>query len=131
VIELMNKRTVVSRLEQERERLLKMKSDLEGQPDGTAGAAAGELADYDQHPADIGTEAFEQEKNLSILESVDEQLKDVDAAFERLERGTYGTCEACGKPIEPARLEQRPFARFCLQDQQRIERGVGLPGSAT
>ena len=125
----MDKRTVVSRLERERERLLKMKSDLEGNLEGTAGAAAGELGDYDQQPADIGTEAFEQEKNLSILESVDEQLKDVDAAFERLERGTYGTCEACGKPIEPARLEQRPFARFCLQDQQRIERGVGLPGS--
>lgn len=127
----MDKRTVASRLDQERERLLKMKSDLEGQAEGTESAAAGELADYDQHPADIGTEAFEHEKNLSILESIDEQLKEVDAAFERLERGTYGICEACGKPIEPARLEQRPYARFCLQDQQRLERGVGLPGSAT
>jgi DnaK suppressor protein len=130
VIELMDKRTVVARLEHERERLVKMKRDLEGQAENPAGGS-GELADYDQHPADIGTEAFEQEKNLSILESIDEQLKEVDAAFERLENGTYGNCEACGRPIEPARLEQRPFARFCLEDQQRIERGAGLPGTAT
>jgi DnaK suppressor protein len=131
VIELMDKRTVVSRLERERERLLKMKGDLEAQAESSDGAAAGELADYDQHPADIGTEAFEQEKNLSILESIDDQLKEVEAAFERVANGTYGICEACGNPIEPARLEQRPFARFCLQDQQRVERGAGLPGSAT
>jgi DnaK suppressor protein len=126
----MDKRTVVARLEQERERLSRMKRDLEGQAENPAGAT-GELADYDQHPADVGTEAFEQEKNLSILESIDEQLTEVDAAYERLENGTYGICEACGRPIEPARVEQRPFARFCLEDQQRIERGAGLPGTAT
>jgi DnaK suppressor protein len=131
VIELMDKRTVRSRLEQERERLLKMKSDLAAESGSTESAAAGELADYDQHPGDLGTETFEHEKNVSILESIDEQLKEVDAAFERLDNGTYGICQACGQPIEPARLEQRPFARFCLEDQQRIERGAGLPGSAS
>jgi DnaK suppressor protein len=74
---------------------------------------------------------FEHEKNVSILESIDEQLREVEAAFGRLESGTYGICEACGQPIEPARLEERPFARFCLRDQQRIEREAGLPGSTS
>jgi len=60
---------------------------------------------------------------------VQAQLREVEAAFERLEKGTYGICEACGRPIEPARLEERPFARFCLEDQQRVEREAALPGT--
>jgi RNA polymerase-binding transcription factor DksA len=118
-----------ARLEEERQRLLGVRADLLGDAETIADAASvGELSDYDQHPADIGTEVFEHEKNASILEQVEAQLTDIDAAFARLERGTYGTCEACGKQIEPARLEERPFARFCLQDQQRVEREAGLPG---
>jgi RNA polymerase-binding transcription factor DksA len=119
-----------ARLEEERQRLLGVRADLLGDAETTADAASvGELSDYDQHPADVGTEVFEHEKNASILEQVEAQLTDSDAAFARLERGTYGTCEACGKQIEPARLEERPFARFCLEDQQRVEREAGLPGS--
>jgi RNA polymerase-binding transcription factor DksA len=119
-----------ARLEEERQRLLGVRADLLGDAETTGDAASvGELADYDQHPGDVGTEVFEHEKNVSILEQVNAQLSDIDAAFERLEKGTYGTCEACGRPIEPARLEERPFARFCLEDQQRVEREAGLPGS--
>jgi DnaK suppressor protein len=119
-----------ARLEEERQRLLGVRSDLLGDAETTGDAASvGELADYDQHPGDVGTEVFEHEKNVSILEQVNAQLSDIDAAFERLDKGTYGICEACGRPIEPARLEERPFARFCLEDQQRVEREAGLPGS--
>ncbi|HEX8858197.1 MAG TPA: TraR/DksA C4-type zinc finger protein [Actinomycetes bacterium] len=119
-----------ARLEEERQRLLGVRADLLGDAETTGdGASVGELADYDQHPGDVGTEVFEHEKNVSILEQVNAQLSDIDAAFERLERGSYGICEACGRPIEPARLEERPFARFCLEDQQRVEREAGLPGS--
>ncbi|HEX8927364.1 MAG TPA: TraR/DksA C4-type zinc finger protein [Actinomycetota bacterium] len=119
-----------ARLEEERQRLLGVRADLLGDAETTGDAASvGELADYDQHPGDIGTEVFEHEKNVSILEQVNAQLGDIDAAFGRLDKGTYGTCEACGRPIEPARLEERPFARFCLEDQQRVEREAGLPGT--
>jgi RNA polymerase-binding transcription factor DksA len=118
-----------ARLEEERQRLLGVRADLLGDAETTAADSVGELSDYDQHPADIGTEVFEQEKNASIMEQVDAQLGDIEAAFERLERGSYGICEACGKPIEPARLEERPYARFCLDDQQRAEREAELPGS--
>ena len=126
----MDERKIRARLEAERERLLGVRRDLRGDPETTADlASVGELADYDQHPADVGTEVFEHEKNVSILERVEAQLREVEVAFERLEKGTYGICEACGRPIEPARLEERPFARFCLEDQQRVEREAGLPGS--
>jgi DnaK suppressor protein len=126
----MDERKIRARLEAERERLLGVRRDLRGDPETTADlASVGELADYDQHPADVGTEVFEHEKNVSILERVEAQLREVEAAFERLEKGTYGICEACGRPIEPARLEERPFARFCLEDQQRVERESGLPGT--
>jgi RNA polymerase-binding transcription factor DksA len=126
----MDERKIRARLEQERERLLSVRRDLRRDPETTADVASvGELSSYDQHPGDIGSEVFEHEKNASILEQVDAQLAEIDAAFARLEKGTYGRCEACGRPIEAARLEQRPFARFCLQDQQRVEREAGLPGA--
>ena len=43
-------------------------------------------------------------------------LRDVEAAIDRLDLGTYGICERCGNPIEPARLEALPAARFCIAD---------------
>ena len=49
-------------------------------------------------------------------------LEDVDRAMRMLDKGTYGTCEKCGLPISPDRLEAYPAARFCLEDQQRNER---------
>ncbi len=85
--------------------------------------AFSELSLVDQHPADIGTETFEREKDLSILEQVEAQLRDVDRATARLDDGTYGTCEACGRPIDAARLEARPATRVCLEDQMAAEAG--------
>jgi RNA polymerase-binding transcription factor DksA len=89
--------------------------------------ALAELSIVDQHPADVGTETFEQTKGLSILEQVEAQLRDVERALDRLDDGTYGVCEICGRPIEPARLEARPAARYCLEDQMAVEalRDVG------
>ncbi|HZD00430.1 MAG TPA: TraR/DksA C4-type zinc finger protein [Actinomycetes bacterium] len=125
----MDKARIRTRLEQERERLQAVQRDLQGDPETTTDAGSvGELSTYDQHPGDIGSEVFEHEKNVSILEQVEAELRDVDAAMQRLEAGEYGRCQACGRQIEPARLEQRPFARFCLEDQQRAEREARLPG---
>lgn len=78
----------------------------------------------DQHPADAGTEMFERERAVSILQRVDAKLADVDRALQRLNAGTYGACEACGRPIKRARLEARPASRFCLDDQAKLEQEV-------
>lgn len=86
-----------------------------------------ELSSLDQHNADIATETFEREKDESILEQVEGELVDIDRALDRIADGTYGTCEACGKPIGDARLEAIPTARFCVEDQARAERDLRPP----
>ena len=76
----------------------------------------------DQHPADMGTETFELEKDLSIQNNIEASLADIDWAMKRLDDGTYGTCETCGKKIPKTRLAAMPAARYCIKDQQRLER---------
>ena len=67
-----------------------------------------ELADYDQHPADTASETFEREKDLSILEQLENELAELQAALERVDAGTYGIDEETGEPIDPARLDALP-----------------------
>ena len=118
-----------ARLEEERSRLQRVLSGLQADAATTADAASiGEQSNYDQHPADIGTEVFEHEKNQSLLEQVESELAEIEQAFQRLESGSYGICQACHKPIPAARLEAKPAARVSVEDQARAEREVGLPG---
>ena len=81
-----------------------------------------ELSSIDQHQADVGSETFEREKDISILEQIEAELEDVEHALHRLDDGTYGTCEVDGKPIPADRLEAMPAARFCLEHQVEAER---------
>lgn len=107
-------------LESERERVTRLVRDLrEGNlhPGETENDEVSELADYDQHPADHGTETFEREKDLSILESLEGELADLETALRRLDEGSYGRCEECGQPIPDERLEARPTARFCVEHE--------------
>ena len=111
---------------EEQARLQQIRASLSQEAvDGTSERdAIGELSFADQHPADVATETFEREKDVSILDNVDEQLRDVEGALKRLDDGTYGRCEICGNPIGDERLRARPEARFCVEDQARVERGV-------
>jgi RNA polymerase-binding transcription factor DksA len=124
----MNKATVAKRLEEERTRLQGIRDGIQREQDEAASGAGGELSSVDQHPGDSGTETFEMEKNVSLLEQVDDELLEVEAAVQRLERGTYGTCQVCGRPIGDERLEAMPAARFCIEDQAKAERQGGIPG---
>ena len=118
------------RLAQERERLDEVKStfDAEGLTEQSESDSVGELSSYDQHQADMGTETFEREKDLSILEQVEAELADVEHALRRLDEGTYGTCEIDGKPIPDDRLEAMPATRLCLEHQAEAEREVRISG---
>jgi RNA polymerase-binding protein DksA len=82
---------------------------------------ATELSSYEDHPADLASETFEREKALAIGESVESLLNQVNTALEKLERGTFGICDACGRPIKKARLQALPFATLCLDCQDRLE----------
>jgi DnaK suppressor protein len=116
-------------LEQERTRLQGIRDGLQREQEESTSETGGELSNFDQHPGDSGTETFEMEKNVSLLDQVEEELVEVEAAFERLERGEYGRCQACGRPIGDERLEALPATRFCVEDQAKAEREPGFPGS--
>ena len=74
-----------------------------------------ELSSLDQHMADLGTETFEREKDLSLLEQLEAQIGDLDAALRKIDEGTYGICEICGVDIAPERLEAMPGTRTCIE----------------
>jgi DnaK suppressor protein len=122
----MNKAKARKRLEEERTRLEGVRDGLVR--DESDADTSGELSNVDQHPGDLGSETFEHEKNQSVLEQVSDELLQIEAAFQRLENGTYGTCQACGKPIGAERLDAMPATRFCVDDQAKAERDLGLPG---
>ncbi len=88
-----------------------------------------ELSDQPIHQADLGTDTFNREADLSLLEQVEAEMADVEHALRRLDDGTYGTCEACGRPIGDERLDVVPAARFCLDDQSVAEREARSPSS--
>ncbi len=60
------------------------------------------------------TEALELEKRLALEKRIRDQLAEVEHALSKFEKGTYGSCDICGQPIEPARLEALPQANLCL-----------------
>ena len=100
------------RLVAERERVNGLSGELRGEGlDQDDAAQGGELAHYDQHPADTASDTFEREKDLSILESLETDLVEIEAALQRLDDGSYGVDEVTGEPIDPARLEVQPTAR--------------------
>jgi RNA polymerase-binding transcription factor DksA len=121
------------RLEDERVRLEQVRDTFtdEHLTDESESESFGELSGgLDQHQADVGTETFEREKDLSILENVESELADIEHALRRITEGTYGTCEACGRQIDDARLEAMPAARLCLDDQAKAERQAKAAGTS-
>lgn len=80
-----------------------------------------ELSHFDQHPADTATEVSDADRQNALLENNDDQRAQVVAALQRLEDGSYGRCVDCGREIPAARLEVRPEAARCVEDQAKAE----------
>jgi DnaK suppressor protein len=86
----------------------------------------GELAGgrvIDTHPGDIATVTLDRELDEGLEEGAQQTLTQIDRALARLDDGTYGTCERCGKPIGEERLSARPWATLCIDDQRLADRG--------
>jgi RNA polymerase-binding transcription factor DksA len=100
------------RLEREHARVGELIAQLRSEGlDEEQAANSGDLTHYDQHPADQGSEMFEREKDLAILEALEQDLAEIEAALQRLDDGTFGVDELTGEPIDPERLEALPTAR--------------------
>jgi DnaK suppressor protein len=111
-------------LERERERLRSLAGSAERLTEDGVASEQSELSHVDQHPADEASELFEEELDLGLEQDLQRQRAEVEAAFERVDRGTYGVCEVCGRPIDEERLEAVPATRLCLEDQERADRGL-------
>lgn len=78
---------------------------------------------YEDDFGDPETATYERERLLSLLENARDLLEQVKHALKRVEDGTYGTCESCGKTIEAARLRALPYASLCISCKRKVERG--------
>ena len=108
-------------LERERERVHGLISNLRSEGlDEEEASQSGELTHYDQHPADQASETFEREKDLAILEGLEQEMAEIEAALQRIDEGTYGIDEVTGKPIDPQRLRAIPTARTNI-DTDRVQ----------
>ncbi len=87
--------------------------------------AAGDLSNVPFHMADLGTDNYERDLMIHLIQNGEEELKSIDAALERLEDKTFGICEVCDKKITKARLMALPYAKLCLDCQQQEELEAG------
>ena len=111
----MNVQAIKQKLLDERARLLK---DIEV----TSPIVAEDHVGYSTHQADDASSVFEQTKNAAVHDQLEWLLAEVEHALAKFENGTYGKCEDCGQAIDAARLEALPTARYCMMDQQKLEK---------
>jgi DnaK suppressor protein len=112
-------------LEHERRRVQDTLDHLAGENPGNMQDELGELGGWgaDNHPGDTASVTFERELDEGLGEGCQQQLAQIERALARLDEGTYGTCERCGKPIAEERLRARPWATLCIDDQRLADRG--------
>ena len=111
-----------SRLQEERARLLHAVGFLVKENPGSVSDELGELAEggTDNHLGDMATAMYDRELDEGLEEGAQQTLSEIEAALRRIDDGTYGACEVCGKPIAPGRLAAIPWARRCIDDQRKV-----------
>lgn len=125
----------MKKLEQERFRreLMSIASRLKGHVSHlqhaafrqTGGEASGNLSNAPLHLADLGSDTFEQEVSLSLLENEDLQLQEVSKAVTRINNGSFGQCEECHQAISHERLQALPYARLCIECARAEQESIG------
>ncbi|MEA2448472.1 MAG: DnaK suppressor protein [Thermoleophilaceae bacterium] len=113
-----DKDKVEARLRERAEEIARQRASIRAEDEGTR---SGELSDYDQHPADQGTDTHDQELDAGTELMLEAQAEQVELALRRLAEGTYGTCIDCGNEIPAARLEAMPEAIRCVEHQEQYE----------
>jgi DnaK suppressor protein len=116
-------------LESFRAALLGLRSRLRGDLDQMTDEAlrrdqpdsSGNLSNVPLHMADVGTENYDQEFTLGLIENEQGTLELVVEALERLNHGKYGRCVECGEPISKPRLQALPYTRHCIQCARDLE----------
>jgi DnaK suppressor protein len=80
-------------------------------------------SELDPHtsPADVGTDAFEEDLRLTRMEAAGQEIDEIEQALFRIHEGMFGVCQGCGKPISLERLRAIPYARRCIPCKQLEE----------
>ena len=86
----------------------------------TGGDGTGNLSNAPMHLGDVGSELYHQELNATLLEHEEHVLTELADALERIDRGTFGTCENCGTEIPEGRLDSVPYARYCVPCTEQL-----------
>lgn len=107
--------------------LLRLRGDVsqlsdEGLHKG-GGEGSGSLSNVPIHMADLGTDNYEQEFTLGLLQNEAQLIGEIEAAFQRIHQGTFGQCEECQRAIPKARLQALVYTRHCLDCARKLEQG--------
>ncbi len=86
--------------------------------------ASGDLSNVPIHMADVGTDNYDRDLTIGLIQNGEEELKAIDNALERIGDKTYGTCEECGTKIAKVRLSALPYVHNCIECQ-RLEEEEG------
>lgn len=108
--------------------LLERRAEIVGNVKGmedARNASLGDISHMPLHMADVGSDNFEQEFTLGLMESEREMLREIDEAIMRMREGYYGVCLASGRPIQRMRLEFAPWAKYCIDVARAKEKGGG------
>jgi len=85
---------------------------------------SGDLSRLPIHIADLGTDNYDQEFTLGLMDSERKLMREIDEALDHIDNGTYGICEGSGKPIPKARLEAIPWAKYCVEYANILDKGL-------
>ena len=111
-------------LQEERQRVLDAINYLHEETPGSLEDETEEIVgNSDNHLGDTATATLDREIDYSLEENSEHVLRAIDAALQRIEDGTFGTCETCGQPISEERLEAIPYATQCIDCRRKGERG--------
>ena len=86
----------------------------------TRQGSSGNLSNVPMHLADVGTDNFERDLAIELIENAEEGLRNIDIALEKMDNKTYGKCEICDKMVTKVRLMAIPFVKHCIKCQ-RVE----------
>ena len=88
--------------------------------------SAGDLSSMPIHMADIGSDNYEQEFSLGLMDTERKIVREIHEALKRIQEGTYGICEGTGEPIPKMRLKGIPWARYCVKFAELVEKGMAI-----
>ncbi|MBM4066536.1 MAG: TraR/DksA family transcriptional regulator [Planctomycetes bacterium] len=125
----MEKEMKSEELSQFKKLLLSLRERLVGKVDFMQGEAlkksrqdaSGDLSNVPIHMADVGTDNYERDIMIELIQNGEEGVRNIDTALEKIEDGTFGVCELCAKKINKERLKAVPYAKLCIDCQREEE----------